>query len=313
MMTLIISIIFIFLGLCAIAIGFVLFYKANQLKIQHDQQQQLINQHLRDETKSWQNALYEAQVQYNKNKEQLQKSNDIWKKNKEEELQTWLTEKQNYYQQRAQSSQAYSEQRIEQANQQFKMYQEQIQKEKEAANKELEKIKSSLTAGIEANLRQQQKKEKINFYKISINEADMADIQMLENLKLSFRKPVVLSKLIWSQYFQKQVTQLCDRLTGKKTICGIYKITDLLTQQCYIGQSVDISQRFKSHCKCGLGIDAPATNKLYNTMQKDKLWNFTFEILEECPREQLNEKEAFWINMYQSNVFGMNGNKGVNK
>jgi len=48
-------------------------------------------------------------------------------------------------------------------------------------------------------------------------------------------------------------------------------------------------------------------------MQKDKLWNFTFEILEECPREQLNEKEAFWINMYQSNVFGMNGNKGVNK
>jgi len=36
----------------------------------------------------------------------------------------------------------------------------------------------------------------------------------------------------------------------------------------------------KQHCKCGLGIDASATNKLYNTMQKDGVWNFTFELLE---------------------------------
>ncbi len=134
---------------------------------------------------------------------------------------------------------------------------------------------------------------------------------MLENLKVSFHKPVVLSKLIWSQYFQKQVTELCDRVVGKKIVCGIYKITDLLTQQCYIGQSVNISDRFKEHCKCGLGIDAPASNKLYNTMQRDKLWNFTFEILEQCSREQLNQKEAFWIQMYKSNIYGLNTNIGI--
>ena len=136
---------------------------------------------------------------------------------------------------------------------------------------------------------------------------------MLENLKPSFHKPVVLSKLIWSQYFQKQVTQLCDRVVGKQIVCGIYKITNLLTEQCYIGQSVNISDRFKQHCKCGLGIDAPSSNKLYNTMQKDKLQNFTFEVLQQCSREQLNQKEAFWINMYQSNVYGLNTNKGVVK
>ena len=134
---------------------------------------------------------------------------------------------------------------------------------------------------------------------------------MLENLKISFHKPIVLSKLIWSQYYQKQVTQLCDRVVGKKIVCGIYKITDLLTQQCYIGQSVNISDRFKEHCKCGLGIDAPASNKLYNTMQRDKIQNFTFEILEQCSREQLNQKEVFWIQMYKSNIYGLNTNKGV--
>jgi len=52
---------------------------------------------------------------------------------------------------------------------------------------------------------------------------------MLENLKISFHKPIVLSKLIWSQYYQKQVTELCDRVVSKKIVCGIYKITDLLT------------------------------------------------------------------------------------
>lgn len=45
-------------------------------------------------------------------------------------------------------------------------------------------------------------------------------------------------------------------------------------------------------------------------MQKDGVWNFTFELLEECPKELLNEKERFWIEMYQSNKFGLNTMKG---
>ncbi len=94
----------------------------------------------------------------------------------------------------------------------------------------------------------------MDFYKLSISDADLSDVKMLENLKVSFHKPVVLSKLIWTQYFQKQMTELCDRILGKKVICGIYKITNSLTEQCYIGQSVNVSDRWKQHCKCGLGI-----------------------------------------------------------
>ena len=185
--------------------------------------------------------------------------------------------------------------------------------QKEQIQNELNKLKASLSAGVEARLREQQKKDKINFYKLSINDADLADVKMLENLKTSFHKPVVLSKLIWTQYFQKQMTELCDRVLGKKTVCGIYKITNLLTEQCYIGQSVNISDRWKQHCKCGLGIEASATNVLYNSMQKDGVWNFTFELLQECPRNLLNEKEAFWIDTYSSNIYGLNTMKGINK
>ena len=186
-------------------------------------------------------------------------------------------------------------------------------KEKDNLNNEINKLKNTLTAAIKNDVRERQKKEKINFYKLTISDEDLADVEMLEKLKISFHKPVVLSKLIWTQYFQKQMTDLCNRVLGKKIVCGIYKITNTITGEQYIGQSKNIDDRWKAHCKCGLGIDASATNTLYNSMQKDKVWNFTFEVLQECKPEELNEKEAFWIQSYQSNIYGLNTQKGVKK
>nr|DAG20555.1 MAG TPA: hypothetical protein [Caudoviricetes sp.] len=49
---------------------------------------------------------------------------------------------------------------------------------------------------------------------------------------------------------------------NKSKICGIYKITDLTTGQAYIGQSVDVKERFRQHIKTSLAY-GPATNKLY--------------------------------------------------
>ena len=45
-------------------------------------------------------------------------------------------------------------------------------------------------------------------------------------------------------------------------------------------------------------------------MQEWGIWNFKFEVLQKCSRSQLNEKEKFWINMYQSNKIGLNVTKG---
>ena len=67
--------------------------------------------------------------------------------------------------------------------------------------------------------------------------------------------------VIWTTYFQKPMTALSNNVLGTDTICGIYKITNQNNDMCYIGQSVDIATRWKSHAKCGLGIDAPAGNK----------------------------------------------------
>ena len=98
-----------------------------------------------------------------------------------------------------------------------------------------------------------------------------------------------------------------------KTKCGIYKITNLITDECYIGQSNDIYRRWSDHCKCGLGIDTPVGNKLYKAIQEYGLENFTFELLIECSQSELNSKEKYFIELYQSDTYGYNGNIGINK
>lgn len=171
-------------------------------------------------------------------------------------------------------------------------------------------IQSQLVQGAAAALREREKKEKINFYKLKLSDSDSIDIKELFELRKRFRNPSALSKLIWSEYFLKQTSELCNRVLGTNTKCGIYKITNLVSNQAYIGQSVDVASRFKQHIKCGLGIDAPASNKLYKSMIEDGVWNFSFELLEECPKDKLNERESFWIDLYQTNKVGLNSTKG---
>ena len=176
--------------------------------------------------------------------------------------------------------------------------------------KELDKIRATREAAQQALTREKEIKEQKEFYCLPISIADKNDIQVLERVKIDLNKPRILSMLIWSTYFQKPMTTLCNNVLGLNTICGIYKVTNQLTDECYIGQSVDVAKRWKDHAKCGLGIDTPANNKLYKAMQEDGIWNFSWELLESCPREQLDEKEKYYIQLYMSNDFGYNSTKG---
>jgi hypothetical protein len=74
--------------------------------------------------------------------------------------------------------------------------------------------------------------------------------------------------LIWQTYFQPIAKEKFPIILQDKTKIGIYKITNLHTNECYIGQSVDVYKRFMDHCKAGLGIDTPPGNKLYKSMQE---------------------------------------------
>lgn len=77
---------------------------------------------------------------------------------------------------------------------------------------------------------------------------------------------------------------------------GIYKITNLINNKAYIGQSVDIERRWKEHCRLSANSLIAKKIRQYN---KD---NFLFEVIEECAISQLDEKENYWIQYYNTIV-----------
>lgn len=180
-------------------------------------------------------------------------------------------------------------------------------------NQELDELKATRAAAHEALLKEQEVKENKDNYKLSPSQGDLADARRLELVKRELNKPRILSMLIWQTYWQPLAKKQFPLILQDKTKCGIYKITNQLTDESYVGQSVDVYKRWCDHCKCGLGIDTPPGNKLYKAIQDYGLENFTFELLVECPQSELNEKENYFIELYQADTFGYNGNKGVTK
>lgn len=80
---------------------------------------------------------------------------------------------------------------------------------------------------------------------------------------------------------------------------GIYKITNLINQHCYIGQSTQIQRRWNSHKNAAFRQQDETYNyPLYKAFRKYGLQNFSFQIIEECSRNQLNERQNYWINFY---------------
>lgn len=139
-------------------------------------------------------------------------------------------------------------------------------KNKELILQDLEKLKQTRAAAMEAARKEKEIEENFQFYSLSIESKDRNDIQTLERVKKELNNPRILSMLIWQTFFKDKMNELCNNVLGTKTITGIYKITNQETKECYIGQSVDIGKRFKDHAKCGLDIDRPQGNKLYQSM-----------------------------------------------
>lgn len=155
---------------------------------------------------------------------------------------------------------------------------------------------------------QDYKTYELSKYTIILDEEDVAEIIKLRDLMPLLRNSRPVAKVIWESYYRSRCNEMISRIgADKKT--GIYKITNLVNQKSYVGQAVDIGERIKEHCKAGVGIDTP-NSQLYKAMLSIGPEHFSFEILEECPREQLNASEAYWIKLFDTQTFGYNMTKG---
>lgn len=87
--------------------------------------------------------------------------------------------------------------------------------------------------------------------------------------------------------------------------CGIYLLRNSVTNKVYVGQSIHIHTRFSEHKKSAKRGDK---SHLYDALRKYGVAAFTCEVLEECPPELFDEREAHWMSIYDCR----NPEKGYN-
>lgn len=90
---------------------------------------------------------------------------------------------------------------------------------------------------------------------------------------------------------------------GCVTMIGIYKITNKDTGEVYIGQSTNIEKRISEHKQ-------KRTQTIDNYINVLGVEHFSFEIIEECSQEDLDDKEKYYINQYDSINNGYNYQEG---
>lgn len=78
---------------------------------------------------------------------------------------------------------------------------------------------------------------------------------------------------------------------------GIYKITCVINNKVYIGQTKNLKNRKMNHIY-KLNHNIHSNRYLQEDYNKYGLSNFKFELVEECKTEDLLERETYWINYY---------------
>lgn len=188
----------------------------------------------------------------------------------------------------------------------FFEYGEQVSKKREQLTKEIEGYENRQKEIIARFKEDEEKRQQTDYYSIKINEIEKQDIAKLKSLSASFSKPEILLKLTYETYYKMRLEEMFKRVLGEnKDKGGIYKITNINNQKVYIGKTVKFIDRWRTHAKRGCGIER-IKGQLYDAMFSEGLENFTWEIIEVCPKEEQTEKEKYWTNFYHSSEYGYN-------
>lgn len=93
------------------------------------------------------------------------------------------------------------------------------------------------------------------------------------------------------------------------TICAIYQIYNIKNGKVYIGKAVDVFKRKSEHFKC-LENNKHYNQHLQKSFNKYGKESFRFQIIEECSKSELIEKEIYNIECFNSFHDGYNQTLG---
>ena len=278
-------------------------------KLKFQQHQSQLNV-LDNEIKSYQSILKEKEKRYNEVNQDL----EVYRQGKIQEIDTGAQE----YEQRKRQAIDHAmeehklslQQQSGQLQKELKEQEDKLKLEIEGIQSELEEERSKRAAINEEILRQRKLEQEQDFFRIQLDPDDTDDIEILRSVTTRLRHPEAINKVIWTGYYQKPLAELRKRILTNGDVSGVYKITRLKTNEIYIGQTTSVDKRWQEHVKSALGVGTLASSQLHRVMKSDGPENFTFELLEEVPKDKLRERESYYIDFYDSKTYGLNSVTG---
>ena len=200
--------------------------------------------------------------------------------------------------------------RKEDANRELAEHKMFCDEQRERLNYNIQSWQQSYDAIIAPLQLMQEEEDKKQYHCLTTSENAQDDITFLLNeVEPRMHNKAVIPKLIWTEYYQAPTQDLMKRIKMDDTP-GIYKITNIHNGMCYIGQATKLKSRCIDHIKGAIGVTSISDQKIHTAMRECGLGNFMFEKICNCPKDELNEKEKFYIEFFRANEYGYNLTKG---
>ena len=184
-------------------------------------------------------------------------------------------------------------------------------KEAQSRIEEETALKEECFNSLIASLKQYEKEKEERLYAtIQIPEEYRNDIDfLLTSVSQKVRHPDIISKLVWTEYVRPYLEATFRRIDIEDK-SGIYKLTNIENNKCYIGKSTNIKKRISDHFKASVGINSIADQQVHHEILNSGIWNWTIEVIIYCEKDKLNEMEKYYIEFFKSNSWGFNKTKG---
>lgn len=155
---------------------------------------------------------------------------------------------------------------------------------------------------------------------IRLTEADKNDVRDLRRLCRGMKCENAILKATFDVYVKPEVERLI-RDQGVAGVSGIYRIWRKSGEReiSYIGQAVDIGERWKTHAKRAWGIDNTGRIMLYQAMMESGIEEWHWELVEAVQEPKcgsgaegttLSERERYWGGFYGVKELGLNKKLG---
>ena len=174
----------------------------------------------------------------------------------------------------------------------------------------IEEYKAQRDVINEEILRSRAMESQQDFYRVQFDAETLGDIEILNSVRPRLQKFELFNKFLYSNYISKPTKEMVKRVLAGRNPSGIYKVTNIDTKEIYIGKSVTVATRFENHIKSAYGLEGVADSQFQRALKKYGVDHFTWELLEEVPKDKLGEKEKYWIQFYGTKEYGYNMKEG---